>query len=52
MSRADGRLVEFKLSARHEIEEIGNGTHERMIIELERLTRRLAAKSTPIASGG
>src|ERR1700694_1873660 len=28
VSRADGRLVEFKLSVRDEIEEIGNGTHE------------------------
>jgi fluoroacetyl-CoA thioesterase len=34
VSGADGRLVEFKLSVRDEIEEIGNGTHERMIIEL------------------
>ena len=41
----DGRKIEFKVSARDEIELIGEGTHERMVVDLPRLDRRLAAKS-------
>ena len=40
----DGRRVAFKVSARDEIEEIGSGTHERMVIDMRRLDQRLAAK--------
>ena len=43
----DGRKVQFKVSARDEVEEIGMGTHERMVVDLARLTKRLAAKSRP-----
>jgi fluoroacetyl-CoA thioesterase len=32
------------VTARDEIEEIGNGTHERMVVDLARLTQRLEAK--------
>jgi fluoroacetyl-CoA thioesterase len=40
----DGRRVAFKVSARDEIEEIGSGTHERMVVDMRRLDQRLAAK--------
>lgn len=39
-----GRRITFKLSARDEIEEIGHGTHERVIVALARIEARLAAK--------
>jgi fluoroacetyl-CoA thioesterase len=33
------------VTARDEVEEIGRGSHERMVVDLRRLTRRLDAKS-------
>jgi fluoroacetyl-CoA thioesterase len=47
VTRVDGRRIEFKVSARDEIEEIGAGTHERVVVDLDRLSQRLAAKSRP-----
>ena len=47
VTKVDGRRIEFKVSARDEIEEIGNGTHERMVVDLARLTQRLEAKKRP-----
>ena len=44
VTKVDGRRIEFKVSARDEIEEIGTGTHERMVVDLARLGARLAAK--------
>ena len=44
VTKVDGRRIEFKVSARDDTEEIGNGTHERMVVDLGRLTQRLAAK--------
>lgn len=43
----EGRRIEFTLSARDETEEIGRGTHERMIVDYERIERRLAGKRKP-----
>jgi fluoroacetyl-CoA thioesterase len=40
----DGRRVAFKVSARDETEEIGRGTHERMVVDMPRLDQRLSAK--------
>jgi fluoroacetyl-CoA thioesterase len=45
----DGRRVTFNVSARDETEEIGRGTHERMVVDVRRLGQRLAAKSKPKA---
>jgi len=45
VTKVDGRRIEFKVSARDEVEEIGNGTHERMVVDLPRLHQRLAAKA-------
>jgi fluoroacetyl-CoA thioesterase len=47
VTKVDGRRIEFKVSARDEIEEIGNGTHERMVVDMVRIDKRLAAKKRP-----
>jgi predicted thioesterase len=39
-----GRVITFKLSAEDEVEPIGGGTHERVIINLERFDVRMQAK--------
>jgi fluoroacetyl-CoA thioesterase len=41
----NGRHIEFKVSARDEIEEIGNGTHQRTAIKLGSFNDRLANKA-------
>jgi fluoroacetyl-CoA thioesterase len=41
----DGRRVVFAVTARDEVEEIGRGTHERMMIDLRRVMQRLDAKA-------
>jgi fluoroacetyl-CoA thioesterase len=45
VTKVDGRRIEFKVSARDEVEEIGNGTHERMVVDIQRLKQRLNAKA-------
>jgi len=45
VTKVDGRRIEFKVTARDEVEEIGNGTHERMVVDLPRLHQRLSAKA-------
>jgi fluoroacetyl-CoA thioesterase len=42
--KVEGKRIEFKVSARDELEEIGNGTHRRMVIDLGSFNERLAAK--------
>lgn len=44
VTKVDGRRIEFTVSARDEVEEIGNGTHERMVVDLARIGKRLDAK--------
>ena len=44
VTKVDGRRIEFNVSARDEMEEIGTGTHERMLVDIARLDKRLAAK--------
>ena len=44
LTRVDGRRLEFTVRARDEIEEIGNGVHERMFVDLGRLSKRLDTK--------
>jgi fluoroacetyl-CoA thioesterase len=43
----DGRRVTFNVKARDESEDIGSGTHERLVIDRQRFEQRLAAKSKP-----
>jgi fluoroacetyl-CoA thioesterase len=44
VTKVVGRKIEFAVTARDEVEEIGNGTHERTVIDVQRLLQRLAAK--------
>lgn len=44
VTKVDGRRVEFKVSARDETEEIGRGTHQRMVVDIARVNERLARK--------
>lgn len=46
--RVDGRRLEFNVSAKDEREQIGAGTHERMIVDVARLAQRLDAKRRPV----
>jgi fluoroacetyl-CoA thioesterase len=39
------QLIEFTVSARDETEEIGKGTHERVVVDVKRIAQRLAAKA-------
>jgi fluoroacetyl-CoA thioesterase len=45
VTKVDGRRIWFDVSARDETEEIGRGTHERMVVDLKRLGSRLAQKA-------
>jgi fluoroacetyl-CoA thioesterase len=42
--KVEGKRIEFKVSASDEIEEIGNGTHQRTVINLRSFNDRLASK--------
>jgi fluoroacetyl-CoA thioesterase len=44
VTEVDGRRIVLAVTARDEVEEIGRGTHERMVVDLRRLTERLDAK--------
>jgi len=44
VTKVDGKRIEFNVSARDEIEEIGRGTHERIVISLPRFNEKLARK--------
>jgi fluoroacetyl-CoA thioesterase len=43
--KVEGKRIEFKVSANDEIEEIGNGTHQRIVIDLRSFNERLVFKS-------
>jgi fluoroacetyl-CoA thioesterase len=45
VTRVDGRRIEFSVRATDAGEEIGTGTHERMVIDRAKLAARLKAKS-------
>ena len=44
VTSVDGKRIEFKVSARDEVEEIGSGTHQRAVIDLGSFNERLAGK--------
>ena len=44
VTEVDGRRIVLAVTARDEVEESGRGTHERMVVDLRRLTQRLDAK--------
>jgi fluoroacetyl-CoA thioesterase len=43
--KVEGKRIEFRVSASDELEEIGNGTHQRALINLRSFNERLAAKA-------
>ena len=43
----EGKRVDFKVWASDDKEEIGNGTHQRIVIDLRSFNERLARKSVP-----
>ena len=45
VTEVDGRRIKFKVTASDEIEEIGSGTHERLVIDLRRFNQSLARKN-------
>jgi len=45
VTKVDGRRIEFDVTARDELEMIGAGTHERSVVQLDRLQKRLDAKA-------
>lgn len=45
VTKVAGRRIEFKVHARDEAEQIGIGTHERMVIDLARFSDHLGAKT-------
>jgi fluoroacetyl-CoA thioesterase len=44
VTKVDGRRIEFRIRATDGIEEIGVGTHERMVIDLAKFSERMKAK--------
>jgi fluoroacetyl-CoA thioesterase len=44
VTNIDGRRVEFSIRATDGNEEIGLGTHERVVVDLEKLSERMKAK--------
>ena len=47
VTKVDGGRIEFDVSAHDETEQIGKGTHQRMVIDRGRLTARIEAKKRP-----
>ena len=45
VTAVDGRRIEFTVRARDASEEIGAGMHERVVVDLARLAKRLNAKA-------
>ena len=43
--KVDGKRLEFKVSASDGMDEIGSGTHQRMVIDLRSFNERLAKKA-------
>jgi fluoroacetyl-CoA thioesterase len=45
VTHVDGRRIEYSIRATDDHEEIGVGTHERVVIQLSKLSERMKAKS-------
>jgi fluoroacetyl-CoA thioesterase len=52
VTEVEGRRIVFAVIAWDEVEEIGEGTHERMVVNLGRLKQRLDAKGQPAIAEG
>jgi predicted thioesterase len=44
LTRIDGRVIAFRVAARDERELIGEGSHERVVVNLERFDKRVQEK--------
>ena len=44
VTKVDGRRIEFAIRATHGNDEIGVGTHERVVVQLSKLAERMKAK--------
>ncbi len=44
MTHVDGRRIEFSIRASDGNEEIGVGSHERVVVQLSKLSERMKAK--------
>lgn len=51
VTRVEGRLVDFEITARDEAGEIGRGTHRRAVIALAKLREKLREKLTRLPEG-
>jgi fluoroacetyl-CoA thioesterase len=47
VTKVEGRRVVFDVTAHDETEAIGQGTHERMVVDVARLDKKLQAKARP-----
>jgi fluoroacetyl-CoA thioesterase len=45
VTKVEGRRITFAVRANDETEEIGNGTHERALVDLAKIAQRLKAKA-------
>ena len=45
VTEVEGRKLTFRVWAEDEIERIGEGTHERIVVEVERFDKRIRAKT-------
>ena len=52
VTRVEGRRIEFRIRATDGSEEIGLGTHERLVIDLARFSDHLKAKFGPAGAAG
>jgi predicted thioesterase len=46
LQEVDGRKLTFRVEAFDEVEQVGEGIHQRMIIDLARFKQRVEAKLT------
>lgn len=51
VTKVDGRLIDFEITARDEADVIGRGTHRRAVIRLDRLRQKLGEKTARLAGG-
>jgi fluoroacetyl-CoA thioesterase len=49
VERVEGRRISFRVKARDELEVIGEGTHERFVIDPERFMKRVTEKAATAA---
>jgi fluoroacetyl-CoA thioesterase len=47
VTKIDGRTVEFRVEAHDEKERVGDGTHTRVVVNVERFDKRVQAKLKP-----